>query len=103
MADIDNKDVIEDADADTKDVDEAEKTDEEQEVEDTDADTADVERSLDDVLSRIDNLETAINDKFDGIAKLFISSGVVVTDEEPPVVEESEESEETLDELDYNL
>lgn len=105
MADVDNEQVVEDADADTQDVTEEEKTDEEQVVEDTDADTGDVERTLDDVISRIDDLEKVVNDKFDGIAKLFISSGAVVTDEdEAPVAEEDETSDsETLDELDYNL
>lgn len=102
MADMTKEDVVKDDDADTRDIDDASKTDEEQTVEDTDVDTKDVERSIDDVLGKIDALESLISEKFDDVAKLFISSGATVTETEP-VVETVTEDEETLEDLDYNI
>lgn len=105
MADLTDKDVITDDDADTRETDDDTKNDEAQVVEDTDADTKDVDRSLDEVISKIDTLEDLISAKFDDVAKLFISSGATVT-EAPPVIETNENNEEDakrLEDLDYSL
>lgn len=106
MADYDDKDVVEDTDADTEDVAEDVKEDEEQEVEDTDADTRDADDKIDKVLYAIDALTTLINDKFDAYGKMLIGSGATVTETET-VVEPSEteetEGDETLEDLDYTI
>lgn len=107
MADYDdNKDIVEDTDADTQDVDDDAKTDEEQVVEDTDADTSDIDAKIDKLMSAIDALSTLVSDKFDAYGKMLIGSGATVTETETvvePAEEETSEGEETLEDLDYTI
>lgn len=75
----DEEQIIEDTDADTKDVEESEKTDEEQIVEDTDADTKDVDNKIDTLEKKIDSLSELVAESFEKLANAMLRGGAVET------------------------
>lgn len=84
--------------------DEETKNDEEQVVEDTDADTKDVSMLIDAVLDKLDAMNTAINQRFDDLGAVMIASGAVITEGAGDDVEPASEDEyESLADLDYTL
>lgn len=88
-----NKDIVEDTDADTEDVVESEENDTETEVEDTDADTRDIERNsaaeFSALMERLEILEKMVQNLSGSITSIkdaqavLIENGAVVQDNTP--------------------
>lgn len=90
-------------------MDEEIKTDEEQIVEDTDADTKDVieaedkqDDKLDTIESKLDELIVSMADMFDNLASVIIKSGAAVVINDDPA-EDVEEAYEALEDMDFTL
>lgn len=88
----DEEQIVEDTDADTKDVTESEKTDEEQIVEDTDADTKDVDDKIESLGNKIDALSELIAESFEKISNVILRSGAVETVDDSELIETTEDA-----------